>query len=137
MFIFEYIRHSMTISTPRNSESSKTSLSEYLSLSRITKILNEDYHLPISRTTLARYVYEGVITPDYVLKGKFLFHKDRVPEIINILKNEFREKRLKQSSQNNTNKEDNKNSSSYDSSSRTKKANSYLASVLKYLKKAD
>ena len=127
----------MTISTPRNSESSKTSLSEYLSLSRITKILNEDYHLPISRTTLARYVYEGVITPDYVLKGKFLFHRDRVPEIVNILKNDFREKRLKQSSQNNTNKEDNKNSSSYDSSSRTKKAGSYLASVLKYLKKAD
>jgi len=127
----------MTISTPRNSESSKTSLSEYLSLSRITKILNEDYHLPISRTTLARYVYEGVITPDYVLKGKFLFHRDRVPEIVNILKNEFREKRLKQGSQNNTNKEDNKNSSSYDSSSRTKKAGSYLASVLKYLKKAD
>ena len=127
----------MTISTPRNSESSKTPLSEYLSLSRITKILNEDYHLPISRTTLARYVYEGVIKPDYVLKGKFLFHKDRVPEIVNILKNDFREKRLNQSSQNNTNKEDNKNSSSYDSGLRTKKAGSYLASVLKYLKKAD
>jgi len=101
----------MTVSTPRNSESSKTSLSEYLSLSRITKILNEDYHLPISRSTLTRYVHEGVIKPDYVLERRFLFHKDRVPEIVEILKNEFREKRLKQSSQNNTNKEDNKNSS--------------------------
>ena len=127
----------MTVSTSRNSESSKTSLSEYLSLSRITKILNEDYHLPISRSTLTRYVHEGVIKPDYVFKKRFLFHRDRVPEIVEILKNEFREKRLKQSSQNNTNKEDNKNSSSYDSGSRTKKAGSYLASVLKYLKKAD
>jgi hypothetical protein len=125
----------MTISTPRNSESSKNSLSEYLSLSRITKILNEDYHLPISRSTLTRYVHEGVIKPDYVLERRFLFRRDRVPEIVEILKNEFREKRLNQNE--NQKNENNKNSSSYDSSSRTKKANSYLASVLKYLKKAD
>ena len=89
----------MTVSTPRNSESSKTSLSEYLSLSRITKILNEEYHLPISYHTLAKYMYKGVFTPDYVFERRFLFRKDRVPEIVNILKNEFREKRLKQSSQ--------------------------------------
>jgi hypothetical protein len=48
-------------------------------------------------------VHEGIITPDYVLKRRFLFHKDRVPEIIDTLKNKFREKRLKQ---NNKNEED-------------------------------
>jgi len=133
----------MTISTTentKNTNSTKTTEKHeqtFLSLRQIARILEQDYGLHIAFSTLLGYVHEGVIKPDYVLKGKFLFHRDRVPEIINILKNEFREKRLKQSSQNNTNKEDNKNSSSYDSSSRTKKAGSYLASILKHLKKAD
>ena len=106
----------MTIQSFQSSQTSKTSQSpkthksfqnpEYLSLSHITKILNENYHLPLSRTTLAKYIYEGIITPDYVLKRKFLFHKDRVPEIVNTLKNKFREERLKKNSQNNIKKED-------------------------------
>jgi hypothetical protein len=96
------------------SEQSKQSLqnrqnkqfSEYLSLSHIVKILKQDYNFPISKTTLAKYVHEGVITPDYVLKKRFLFHKDRIPEIVNTLKNKFREERLKKNSQNNIKKED-------------------------------
>jgi len=133
----------MTISTTentKNTNSTKTTEKHeqtFLSLRQIARILEQDYGLHIAFSTLLGYVHEGVIKPDYVLKGKFLFHRDRVPEIVNILKNEFREKRLKQGSQNNTNKEDNKNSSSYDSSSRAKKSNSYLASILKHLKKAD
>jgi len=85
-----------------------TQFSEYLSLSYIVKILNEDYHFPITKKTLAKYVHEGIITPDYVLKRRFLFHKDRVPEIVNTLKNKFREERLKKNSQNNIKKEDKK-----------------------------
>ena len=83
-----------------------TQFSEYLSLSYIAEILKQDYHFPITKKTLAKYVYEGVITPDYVLKRRFLFHKDRVPEIVDTLKNKFREKRLNQNNQNNIKKED-------------------------------
>jgi len=131
----------MTISTTentKNTNSTKTTEKHeqtFLSLRQIARILEQDYGLHIAFSTLLGYVHEGIIKPDYVLKGKFLFHRDRVPEIINILKNEFRERRLKQNE--NQKNENNKNSSSYDSGSRTKKAGSYLASVLKYLKKAD
>jgi hypothetical protein len=99
-----------TTQNTRSKQSTKstqnTQFSEYLSLSYIVKILNEDYHFPITKKTLAKYVHEGIITPDYVLKRRFLFHKDRVPEIVDILKNKFREKRLNQNNQNAIKKED-------------------------------
>jgi hypothetical protein len=99
-----------TTQNTRSKQSTKstqnTQFSEYLSLSYIAEILKQDYHFPITKKTLAKYVYEGVITPDYVLKRRFLFHKDRVPEIVDTLKNKFREKRLNQNNQNNIKKED-------------------------------
>jgi len=99
-----------TTQNTRSKQSTKstqnTQFSEYLSLSYIAEILKQDYHFPITKKTLAKYVHEGIITPDYVLKRRFLFHKDRVPEIVDILKNKFREKRLNQNNQNAIKKED-------------------------------
>jgi|YelNatPaOPRAMG01_1025707.scaffolds.fasta_scaffold84482_3 hypothetical protein len=91
-------------------EGNKEKTSIYLSLTQLAKVLRHDYNFPITDSTLLRYVNEGVIVPDHVLKRKFLFHKDRIPEIINTLENKFREKRLKQNNQNNTNiKKEDKN----------------------------
>jgi len=81
---------------------------EYLSLSHIVKILNEEYHFPISYHTLAKYMCKGVFTPDYVLERRFLFHKDRVPEIENTLKNKFHEKLSQSIQKRSQNKSENK-----------------------------
>jgi len=61
-------------------------------ITQLARVLQHNYNFPISYSTLRRYVHEGIITPDYVLKRRFLFHKDRVPEIVNTLKNKFHEK---------------------------------------------
>jgi hypothetical protein len=86
----ETAKSAQSAETAKNTR--KAVSSEYLSLSHIVKILNEEYRFPISYHTLAKYMYKGVFTPDYVLEKKFLFHKDRVPEIVNTLKNKFHEK---------------------------------------------
>jgi hypothetical protein len=92
-------------------EKNEKKTSVFLSLNQLAKVLQHDYNFPITLQTLSRYVNEGVVTPDYVLKRKFLFRKDRVPEIVNTLENKFREKRLKQKNQSSTNtkKENNVN----------------------------
>jgi hypothetical protein len=89
--------------------SSKKQEKIFLSLNQIQKILEENYGIHLAYYTLLDYVYKNIITPDYVLRKKFLFHRDRVPEIADILKNKFREKRLKQNNKNNTNKKEDKN----------------------------
>jgi len=89
--------------------SSKKQEKIFLSLNQIQKILEENYGIHLAYYTLLDYVYKNIITPDYVLRKKFLFHRDRVPEIADILKNKFREKRLKQNNKNNTNIKEDKN----------------------------
>jgi hypothetical protein len=80
----------------------------FLSLNQIQKILEENYGIHLAYYILLDYVHKNIITPDYVLEKKFLFHKDRVPEIVNALKNKFHKKLSQSIQKRSQNKSENK-----------------------------
>jgi hypothetical protein len=64
-----------TNETKEINETNETKPPIFCPITQLARVLQHNYNFPISYSTLRRYVHEGVITPDYVLKRRFYFIK--------------------------------------------------------------